>query len=834
MKKKIGGLLAVGCTAMTASAFTDTTGHWAEESINKWSGEYGIIQGYDDGTFRPDNSITRGAFAGILDRFLHFQEVSPADTFSDTPGTYWEDAILKLHAAGVYLGNEGEALSNSTITRQQAVAMIGRAFRIAPETVSLSYEDAAQVLSNCKYSLNSTDAADDTYGYVYYAQLTEQAQSTADSLEQQKEELEQQKKDKALLDSAELELQKAETKKTEGLRKKKELEGLIALVKEFQGAYNATKEQQEKYKISIEKVQKQREVYQKLFQSFLDAQAGLLAQELKEGCPCPVCGSFEHPRPGILPKGQVVDQEILDREKQKLDRLENDANTQSVEAGKRKERQKTLWHQIQREAQELLHETEWKKLIPLLKEKQDQCEKQLADSEEEIRIAIERKKKKNETETWIEKLETEIVQLQEEKNQCDRKQAGLQTRDVENKKQQQITAEEIRKLIQKSLVAGNGEVTDNTAAGFERQIQDMLSCLSEKVQGKEKEAKQKQDLEKLIIEREKTLKELGRVINEAAQDIVRLETERKNKAQKVDELNEEIGEGGKESLEQEIKTQRKLYEELKESSRRAQQKLQEIRAEKERITAVVKNFEEQKKEIGEVDEDALREQYSRFREEKTQLSEKRKALFSVQKGNEEIYQKVQVRQTEMTAAEKEYVWMKNLSDTANGKLNGKSKIELETYIQMAYFDRILRRANLRLMTMSSGQYELKRQEQSKNQKEKAGLDLNVIDHYNGTERSVKTLSGGESFQASLSLALGLSDEIQACAGGIRLDSMFVDEGFGSLDDASRDRAIQILKELAGEKGLVGIISHVNELKEQIDWKLNITKTEHGSQAKWEI
>ena len=126
----------------------------------------------------------------------------------------------------------------------------------------------------------------------------------------------------------------------------------------------------------------------------------------------------------------------------------------------------------------------------------------------------------------------------------------------------------------------------------------------------------------------------------------------------------------------------------------------------------------------------------------------------------------------MAAAEPEYVWMRALSDTAGGTLSGKRKIELETYVQMAYFDRILRRANLRLMTMSSGQYELKRQEEGDNKKEKAGLELNVIDHYNGTERSVKTLSGGESFQASLSLALGLSDEIQSYAGGIRLDAMF--------------------------------------------------------------
>lgn len=168
---------------------------------------------------------------------------------------------------------------------------------------------------------------------------------------------------------------------------------------------------------------------------------------------------------------------------------------------------------------------------------------------------------------------------------------------------------------------------------------------------------------------------------------------------------------------------------------------------------------------------------------------------------------------------------------------GKRKIELETYIQMAYLDRIVRRANLRLMTMSSGQYELKRQEDGDNKKEKAGLELNVIDHYNGTERSVKTLSGGESFQASLSLALGLSDEIQSYAGGIRLDSMFVDEGFGALDEEALNQAVKALGSLTEGKRMVGIISHVSELKERIDRKIIVTKNktrqEPGSSVRLE-
>ena len=137
----LGAALAV----VPAMAFTDTEGHWAQDSIQKWSEEYHIIQGYEDGTFHPDNSITRGAFAGIMDRFLQFQSISGRETFSDTAGSYWEDAILKLHAAGVYLGTDGKALAGNTITRQQAVTMIARAFHIDAETTDLSYSDAALI-----------------------------------------------------------------------------------------------------------------------------------------------------------------------------------------------------------------------------------------------------------------------------------------------------------------------------------------------------------------------------------------------------------------------------------------------------------------------------------------------------------------------------------------------------------------------------------------------------------------------------------------------------------------------------------------------------------------
>ena len=195
--------------------------------------------------------------------------------------------------------------------------------------------------------------------------------------------------------------------------------------------------------------------------------------------------------------------------------------------------------------------------------------------------------------------------------------------------------------------------------------------------------------------------------------------------------------------------------------------------------------------------------------------------------NVSMRKRIQEKSEEVSKIEKQWTMVKALSNTANGNISGKAKIMLETYIQMNYFDRIIARANTRLMIMSDGQYELKRRIESDNKRSQSGLDLDVIDHHNGSERSVKTLSGGESFKASLALALGLSDEIQSSAGGIRLDTMFVDEGFGSLDEESLQQAIRALTGLTEGNRLVAIISHVGELKDRIENQIIVKKDRLG-------
>ncbi len=230
-----------------------------------------------------------------------------------------------------------------------------------------------------------------------------------------------------------------------------------------------------------------------------------------------------------------------------------------------------------------------------------------------------------------------------------------------------------------------------------------------------------------------------------------------------------------------------------------------------------------------LDLEALKKQRETVEGSHTDINERNRKINTRKSTNQTALTNIQKTAKKLADTESRYQWMKEISDTANGDITGKEKIKLETYIQTAYFDRIIARANIRLLQMSGMQFELKRRDSAGKQSQ-SGLDLNIVDHHNGTERDARSLSGGESFIASLSLALGLSDEIQSNAGGIRLDSMFVDEGFDSLDDMRLSQSMQALMGISQANRLIGIISHVAGLDEKIDRQIVVTKEPTGSSS----
>lgn len=242
---------------------------------------------------------------------------------------------------------------------------------------------------------------------------------------------------------------------------------------------------------------------------------------------------------------------------------------------------------------------------------------------------------------------------------------------------------------------------------------------------------------------------------------------------------------------------------------------------------IVETLSKQVEEETMCDIPSLEERRQEIEEQRRRLLEEKQGIALRVTTNTRVLQSVEKQGKKMQETEQQWNLMKELAATMNGAVPGKDKIMLETYVQMTYFDHILDRANTRFMQMSGGQYEMMRARQAQNMKSQSGLELDVIDHYNGTTRSIKTLSGGEAFLASLSLALGLSDEIQALSGGISLETMFVDEGFGSLDEEALAQAVNVLQQLAGKNRLVGIISHVTELKERIEKQIVVTKGKNG-------
>ena len=479
-----------------------------------------------------------------------------------------------------------------------------------------------------------------------------------------------------------------------------------------------------------------------LERAFLDAQAGLLAESLVEGAPCPVCGSTHHPARALLPHTAPTQAQV-EAARQASAEADRQAQTASAAAQSALAAANEAKTSLRRDAETLLPErfTAPEGTVPLT-------------------FAL-----------MTNVLAEEAAALQTEQADCA---ARCRQTDADCRRKAQLEADRQNKTRQRPALEQAAAEADRSAAA--------QSASASALEGQ-------------IAERRAALPYPRRADAQAALD--KLEADRSALRTGMDTAQRRL-----KQAEQSVAAAEAAVEALRTQQTAAQKELpacsaEELTAQQTELTAA---------------REALR---SREKQLSAQLLPNRKTAAQYRAAAE-------ARQT----LESRWQWVSALAATAGGTLTSKQKIKLEAYIQMNYLDRILRYANTRLMQMTAGQYELERIG-AENQRSQSGLDLGVIDHYNGTRRSVKTLSGGESFKASLALALGLSDEVQSSAGGIRLDTLFLDEGFGSLDEESLELAIRVLSGLTEGDRLVGIISHVGALKDRIDRQVVVHKARTG-------
>ena len=358
-----------------------------------------------------------------------------------------------------------------------------------------------------------------------------------------------------------------------------------------------------------------------------------------------------------------------------------------------------------------------------------------------------------------------------------------------------------------------------------------IRALAEHIHKAERAEKQKAHLDVQIPKKEAALAETETELNALKEKIAGLTASALELQKRIAALRSRLTFESKDKAQTEKSALEASENAMKAAMKKAEGEYAACEKELAGLAAQIQQLRGQLADSPEIDADAQESRKVALSTEKDSILLQQKAIHARLSANTASQKNIASKSRELEALEEKWIWMRSLAATANGQIAGKEKIMLETYIQTTYFDRIVARANVRLMKMTGGQYDLKRRRTAQDNKSQSGLELDVIDHYNGTERSVRTLSGGESFKASLALALGLSDEVQMST-GIRLDTMFVDEGFGSLDPESLDQAYRTLADLTEGNRLVGIISHVADLKEKIDKQVVVTKAKSGgSKAK---
>lgn len=517
----------------------------------------------------------------------------------------------------------------------------------------------------------------------------------------------------------------------------------------------ALKEQQKRQEQIVEQTKKNWEQtslsasesakhYEHMYEAFLKEQAGILAENLSAGCPCPVCGSTVHPDPAKLSDHAVTELEVEQAKKTRAAAEEKRDLAYAAFEAEKTEKQKLAQAVEKEEADFVLAQT---------------IAKQQTKEAEQNYVSLQK---------IAEQIREKLVypSLAEAKKQYAAMQKALEAAEQEiAKKRQKVSelAEAMNTLKgQKLAEEENQKTAKKLAVKTEKEYAKLL----------EKSGFVSEETYHLAILPERSRSKLEREEKEYESQCLRQQSEQK-------------------LLEKQVSG--KTYTDTTELN-------EQLKAEKQALKEAEKTYME---------------------------------LHTAYENDRSVLQNCAVYLEKGKKLESEDQVIKSLSKTANGRLSGSAKIDFETYIQRQYFKQIIHEANKRLLTMSNHQFILKlKEEANTGRKTNEGLDLSVYSLVTDSERDVKTLSGGESFLAALAMALGLSDIVERSAGAIHPDMMFIDEGFGSLDAQSRQQAIEVLAELAGDSRMVGIISHVTELKEQIDRKLVVSRTDKGSRAVW--
>lgn len=552
---------------------------------------------------------------------------------------------------------------------------------------------------------------------------------------------------------------------------------LLNDMKELQQVKRTRDEAGEAWKAATRQAQEAARVYEDTYRGFLAEQAGVLAQSLKESEPCPVCGSMTHPTPAKLSKAAVREADVTSAKKE-------------------------------REATEAKRDMEYRKF------------EEWKQKENALQMRVEQRKSRFTLEAR-ELCGVEMPQLDEFI------QKGMRDFALDDKI---VCAED---LTRETLEVSRRDWQESV-----RETARIREGLSYETEGKALQAHAL--LQREIAGRKQLREEMGRENEQRKAQIDVKQGQYLQESNKVKNLRAEceqlaktfvasyIGAGFEtEESYREARMSEEEKHELEVLSKSYVDACQENRGQ---LNAMAKAVEGK----AEIDLSVLEDRLNEAENERKQIEKEHIAMSNAYLTNASVLEKSRKFLEKKQKLEEEDWVVKSLFKTADGRLAGSAKIDFETYIQRQYFKQIIHEANKRLLTMSGEQFILKLKETANTgHRSNEGLDLAVYSLVTNSERDIKTLSGGESFLAALAMALGLSDIAIRKAGAVHLDMMFIDEGFGSLDAHSRTQAIEVLNQLAGGERLVGIISHVTELKEQIDHRLLVTRTDKGSRVVWE-